>query len=53
MEFKLIDEKHIVRVETHIDEQLIAKPTLEAQRADHLAKIAEIDDMLKMFVAAK
>ena len=50
---KQIDEKHIAIIETTVSEQLIAKVTLEAQKAALLNQVAEIDEKLILFVAKK
>ncbi len=47
---KPIDSEHIAVIETTVDERLIAKVTLEAQKVDLQEQIAEIDEMLTKFV---
>lgn len=46
---KKIDAEHIAVIETTVNERLIAKKTLEAQKEEKLKEIAEIDKMLKNF----
>ena len=46
---KKIDAEHIAVVETTVNEQLIAKKTLEAQKIAKLAELAKIDEMLANF----
>jgi len=46
---KRIDAEHIAVIETSVNERLIAKATLEAQKAELLKQIADIDNMLKEF----
>jgi hypothetical protein len=48
---KEIDEKHIAIIETNVNERLVAKVTLEAQKESLLQQIAEIDTMLTHFKA--
>lgn len=48
-QIKPIDANHIAVIETTVNEQLIAKVTLEAQREALLIQIADIDDMLTYF----
>lgn len=50
-QIKQIDKEHIAVIETHVNEQLIARVTLEAQKAELLKQVAEIDEMLKLFIA--
>lgn len=50
-EIKQIDEEHIAVIETIVNEQLIAKVTLEAQKTELLEQITEIDEKLELFVA--
>ena len=47
---KSIDSEHIAVIETTVDERLIAKVTLEAQKMELQKQIAEIDEMLTKFV---
>lgn len=47
---KSIDEKHIAIIETTVNERLVSKSTLEAQKAEYLSKIMAIDEMLLHFV---
>lgn len=46
---KKIDAEHIAIVETTVNEKLVAKVTLEAQKAAKLEEIADIDEMLSNF----
>lgn len=48
-QIKSIDADHIAVIETTINERLIAKVTLEAQKQSLLTQIADIDDMLTYF----
>ena len=48
-QIKEIDNEHIAVIETTVNEQLIAKVTLEAQKEAKLKEIADIDDMLTHF----
>ena len=48
-QIKEIDAEHIAVIETIVNEQLIAKKTLEAQKAIKLKEIAEIDELLTHF----
>jgi len=48
-DIKEIDEKYIAIVETNVNERLIAKATLEAQKVALLQQIEEIDEMLTHF----
>lgn len=41
-----IDEDHLMIIETTVIERIIARVTLEAQKVDYLAKVAEIDTKL-------
>ncbi len=47
---KSIDSEHIAVIETTVNERLIAKVTLEAQKVELQRQIAEIDEMLTKFV---
>ena len=47
---KPIDSEHIAVIETTVDERLIAKGTLEAQKVELQKQIAEIDEILTLFV---
>ena len=46
---KKIDAEHIAVIETSVNERLIAKVTLEAQKEAKLKEIAELDEMLLNF----
>ena len=46
---KPIDNKHIAIIETHTSERLMAKKTLEAQKAELQKQIADIDELLTNF----
>ena len=46
---KKIDSDHIAVITTTVDERLIAKVTLDAQRVAKLQEIADIDAMLAEF----
>jgi hypothetical protein len=48
-EIKKVDGEHLVVITTNVNEQLIAKKTLEAEKAALQEKIAEIDEKLKLF----
>jgi hypothetical protein len=48
-QIKPIDNEHIAIVETEIREILVARVTLEAQKAALLQQIVDIDDMLTYF----
>jgi hypothetical protein len=48
-QIKKIDSEHIAVIETNVNEQLIAKVTLEAQKVALLEQIAEIDRKLTYF----
>lgn len=48
-QIKPIDADHIAVIETTVNEQLIAKVTLEAQKEVLLMQIADIDNMLTYF----
>jgi len=50
---KPIDEDHIAIIETQVTEQLVARVTLEARKAELQKQIAEIDEQLTLFVAKK
>lgn len=50
-EIKPIDSEHIAVIETDVTERLVAKITLEAQKATLLHQIADIDEMLSHFQA--
>jgi len=50
-EIKEIDEKYIAVIETNVNERLIAKATLEAQKTALLQQITEIDEMFTHFKA--
>ena len=47
---KPIDSEHIAIIETTVNERLVAKVTLEAQKVELQEQIAEIDEMLAEFV---
>ena len=47
---KKIDAEHIAVIETFVNEQLVAKVTLEAQKTALLEQITEIDNKLTYFV---
>ena len=47
---KPIDSEHIAISETTVNERLVAKVTLEAQKVELQKQIAEIDEMLTKFV---
>lgn len=46
---KSIDAEHIAIVETSVNERLVAKKTLEAQKTALLEQIAEIDNQITYF----
>jgi len=46
---KKIDTEHIAVIETSVNEQLIAKKTLEAQKTALQEQILAIDDLLTNF----
>jgi predicted site-specific integrase-resolvase len=48
-QIKPIDNDHIAIIETETNEVLVARVTLEAQKAALLQQIADIDDMLTYF----
>ena len=48
-QIKKIDAEHIAIIETSVNEQLIAKVTLTAQKEELLKQIAEIDNKLTYF----
>jgi len=50
-QIKEIDEYHIAIIETDITERLVAKSTLEAEKASLLQQITDIDEMLTHFHA--
>jgi len=46
---KSIDAEHIAIVETSVNERLVSKKTLEAQKVSLQEQIAEIDNQLTYF----
>ena len=49
MEIRKVDDTRIVVIETQVNERLISKATIEAQKAGLLAQIAQLDEMLNNF----
>ena len=48
-EIKKIDEERLAIISTNVNEQIISKKTLEAQKVEIQKRIAEIDNKLKLF----